>query len=907
MDVDRRRLLARNIRVWPGRRLTAGQRSLVTILVVALGYCVAGRLGTLLSVPPNFATAVWPPSGIALAAVLLFGPRIWPGVLAGAFLVNAASPWFDSEWSWSAIIDVTIAVSISLGATLQALLGAYLIRRTVGFPDPLIRDRKILAFLVLGGPVSCMIAPTWGVASLAFAGRLEGLVPLAQNWWTWWVGDTIGVILFAPLTLICFARPRSVWRPRRVSVALPLIGALIVTIIGFALTYFLDERRARSEIKRIAASSQQALDFHIDRPLQMIDSLQRYMAYSQVVSRTEFSRWNQDYHFRCPAARMIAWAPVDDTAADASVDAGVQPIRFSVEYVYPEGSPLRSMLLAQGDAFGSDPNLRQLIEKCCSSGSRIASAPFLGEEGTPSDGDRHVMILAPVYHQENHATRKGARRKELKGLLLGVINITALVRSSIPLQDVDTYDLLITDVTDPTSPVVACGLERESSGPQTGQPVPYLRPGFEVPSTIRFAGRVWDCRRLPTADFYGRPANRHYWMVLASGLAMTALLGSFLMILSGRTAQIEASEALYLDLYENAPDMLISLDVGSQRIIECNRTFLDSTGLAKPCVIDKHVYELFDRDSHTEARRAFRAFLTAGQVSDVELRLHCQDGSKIDISMKMSAVRAENGESIICRAALRDITARKRIEADLKAQEMELAHAGRLSMMGEMAAGLAHEINQPLGAIAAYAEGALIRLRDAKPDPESLGQILQRIADDAHRAGQVIRRLRQFLAKRPPERTDVQVNDLVREVAQFVDADLRSRDVRLGIDLGRNMPCVQGDPIQLQQVLLNLVRNACDAMQETAPSRRHMMIRTRSGDRENIEVTVEDCGHGLSSTMNDQLFETFFSTKDEGLGMGLAISRSIIESHGGQIWATSNLEGGASFYFTLPASLEVFA
>ena len=256
---------------------------------------------------------------------------------------------------------------------------------------------------------------------------------------------------------------------------------------------------------------------------------------------------------------------------------------------------------------------------------------------------------------------------------------------------------------------------------------------------------------------------------------------------------------------------------------------------------------------------------------------------------------------------LRDITARKRAETDLKVQEMELAHVGRLSMMGEMAAGLAHEINQPLGAIAAYAEGASIRLRDGKPDLNSLTNVLERIARDAHRAGQVIRRLREFLRKRTPERTSVRINDLVREVAQFVDADLRRRMVRMGVDLGKELPPIQGDPIQIQQVLLNLVRNGCDAMTDTDPSRRSLVIRTRCRDGESIDVSVEDCGHGLSSIQNDQLFEAFFSTKDEGLGMGLAISRSIIEAHGGQIWATSNLEGGASFHFSLPITAEVCA
>jgi C4-dicarboxylate-specific signal transduction histidine kinase len=273
--------------------------------------------------------------------------------------------------------------------------------------------------------------------------------------------------------------------------------------------------------------------------------------------------------------------------------------------------------------------------------------------------------------------------------------------------------------------------------------------------------------------------------------------------------------------------------------------------------------------------------------------------------MNVSTVRDENGESVYYRAVLRNITAKKRVEAHLKKQEMELAHVARLSMMGEMATGLAHEINQPLAAIAAYAEGASIRLRDGNPDLQSLSLVVDRIASDAHRAGEIIRRLREFLRKREPDQSIIDINDLVREVALFVGTDMKRREVSLGMDLEQDLPPVSGDSIQIQQVLLNLVRNGCDAMMDIDPPRRNMLLRTRSIGGSNVEVEVVDSGHGLSGSERDQLFDAFFSTKHDGLGMGLAISRSIIESHGGAIGATSNLEGGATFFFSLPATHQV--
>jgi PAS domain S-box-containing protein len=351
--------------------------------------------------------------------------------------------------------------------------------------------------------------------------------------------------------------------------------------------------------------------------------------------------------------------------------------------------------------------------------------------------------------------------------------------------------------------------------------------------------------------------------------------------------------------------MFISVDVATQRVTECNKTFLTVTGFSKSEIIDRHVYDLYHPDCLDEARRSFRLFLTKGKTQDLELLLRRADGNVVDVSMNVSAVRGADGELLYSRAVLRDITAKKRAEARIKNQEIVLAHVSRLSMMGEMATGLAHEINQPLAAIAAYAEGAAVRLRNGNVDTHRLAQVVDRISADAHRAGEVIRRLRKFVRKREPDRTQVDLNELVMDVVQFVATDTRQREVTICFDLDDDLPALQADAVEIQQVLLNLVRNGCDAMQETDPANRHLVIRTRSDGQESIEVDVEDRGHGLHESMEDQVFEAFFSSKNEGLGMGLAISRSIIESHGGRIWVTPNLEGGATFHFSLPAAKGV--
>jgi len=221
-------------------------------------------------------------------------------------------------------------------------------------------------------------------------------------------------------------------------------------------------------------------------------------------------------------------------------------------------------------------------------------------------------------------------------------------------------------------------------------------------------------------------------------------------------------------------------------------------------------------------------------------------------------------------------------------------------------AGLAHEINQPLAAIAAYADGVAIRIRNGAIDDQRLIAVVENIAADAHRAGEIIRRLRQFVRNREPDRAPVDINRLVLDVSQFVASDAAQRQFRVQLELAEDLPSAWSDAIEFQQVLLNLVRNGFDAMVDTPVDDRRLTIRTKQV-AESIEVSVEDHGHGLPSGTKEQLFEAFFTSKEEGLGMGLAISRSIVESYGGRIWAASTKMGTKActrFQFTLPVATD---
>jgi two-component system sensor kinase FixL len=249
---------------------------------------------------------------------------------------------------------------------------------------------------------------------------------------------------------------------------------------------------------------------------------------------------------------------------------------------------------------------------------------------------------------------------------------------------------------------------------------------------------------------------------------------------------------------------------------------------------------------------------------------------------------------------IRDITERRRLEEEARQDRERLAHVTRLTMMGEMATGIAHEINQPLTAIASYAQ-ACIRLlgdEDARHDDE-VQDALEQISRQAMRAGEVIRRLRTFVRKGENKRTPHDLNALVSEVERLAEVDAKLHGAKLRLELGESLPGVLVDGVQIQQVLLNLIRNGLEAMEEAGVTDEPVIVRTERNGNE-IEVSVIDSGVGLKPEDEDSLFNPFHTTKKTGMGMGLSISRSIIMSHGGRMWFTRNAERGTTFHFSLP-------
>ena len=251
---------------------------------------------------------------------------------------------------------------------------------------------------------------------------------------------------------------------------------------------------------------------------------------------------------------------------------------------------------------------------------------------------------------------------------------------------------------------------------------------------------------------------------------------------------------------------------------------------------------------------------------------------------------------------VRDLSARAAAEREITEARVRLTHVARLSTMGEMAAGLAHEINQPLAAIATYAQACQYLIEKGDPaDAAEVRDALMQIDKQALRAGEVIRRLRTFVSNREVRHERVSCQRLLDDLQALARPDARANDVRLVFEADADVPEIMGDPVQLQQVLINLIRNGIDAMQLAGSARREIVVRARALE-DGVEFSVRDFGPGLEPVAVANLFNPFFTTKANGTGLGLAISRTIVNAHGGKLAHRPADGTGACFHFTLPAA-----
>ena len=402
--------------------------------------------------------------------------------------------------------------------------------------------------------------------------------------------------------------------------------------------------------------------------------------------------------------------------------------------------------------------------------------------------------------------------------------------------------------------------------------------------------------------------KRYWYWVIASMVALLALLGLTSMVvrhnreLQYRQRRLERRHQL---INESVADGIYGVDlVGNCTFI--NRAMTEMTGWTPEDLIGKNQH-LILHHTHEDGSPFPRTDCPVYQSSfDNQPRFVEDDifwkknGSYISVEYSCTPLRGLRGETRGSVVVFRDISARKQAQKHVEEHQLQLAHVGRLSTLGEMASGIAHELNQPLTAISTNAR-ACIRLLEADVDnAENCADVMEKIASQAERAGGVIRHIRHFTHKELPNIKPAKLKSMLNVVLDLVDREIKSKKIILELDLDQDAQWVMAQDIQVEQVILNLVRNAIESLESMPKAKRKLMIKTRSMPRGKVEIRVTDTGRGIKKVIQEQLFEPFMTTKDNGMGLGLSISQGIIEAHGSQIKVETPIgHSGVSFYFGL--------
>jgi PAS domain S-box-containing protein len=346
------------------------------------------------------------------------------------------------------------------------------------------------------------------------------------------------------------------------------------------------------------------------------------------------------------------------------------------------------------------------------------------------------------------------------------------------------------------------------------------------------------------------------------------------------------------------------------RIVDANQAFLDMVGHGPEDLVSGRLRwtELTPAEWRDADEQAIAELKAVGTLQPREKEYIRKDGSRVPVLVARALFEWKPDEGV---SFVIDMTDRKRAEERLRASEqrfvdaqMELAHVTRITTLGELAASIAHEVNQPLAAVVANAEASLRWLRRATPDLDEACRSVEWIINDGNRASEVIRRVRALANKTEIEKVPLDVNEIIREVITLVQRELISHRVSLRMELAPALPTVLGDRVQLQQVIINLVMNGIEAMQSVTDRPRELVVRSGQDQPGQALISVADCGVGIAAENVDRLFNPFFTTKSGGMGMGLSICRSIMEAHGGRLWATATMPHGAMFQFTLPVNAD---
>ena len=653
--------------------ITAGRgRTFFMILFVAVAYYIGGRLSLTLAIPPGYATAVWPPAGIALAAALLFGKRIWPGIWLGSYLVNVWTQ-LDASDLETVIHSSLLPATIALGAATQAVAGAWLIRRFVGYSNILEQEFDVVRLLALGGPVACMISSVVGVISLWTSGLIPSDVALF-NWWTWWVGDSIGVLIFTPIILIWSIRPFHLWLRQQLAVTLPLLLLFAIVLTAFIETSASEQKGVKTGFEALSNETTRHLQMDLKRYDVILSAIAGLFISSDDVTAIEFDHYAGILLGQLPGLFAVSWNEVVPESRRQVFETQMRAQGFS-DFKIVEPNEQGQLVAAaardqhvvvkyvryavaaksvQGLDFEFDPARHATNQKAAET-RRPAATGSIRLLGDIEQGNGLLLNL-PVFDRNNH----------LRGFA------TLVIRQRNLLEEMRK------DLAD--AGVELQILDRSASLSEQniyGGNVVAAKGDLSHVVSIDVGQRKWELRYILPASYLIAHRPIGAWLVLAGGMFLIALLGILLLVMVGRAAKIErrvgertlqlrASEERFRDLVESGPDAVVI--VGASGQIELVNSLTEKLfGYSRKELIGQAA-------AHLIPGQFWSDHASLGDNGTVTPRARAmgeghalfgrrKDGSEFPLEISLSPLRV--GDETIITSAIRDITVRKQAEAEL--------------------------------------------------------------------------------------------------------------------------------------------------------------------------------------------------------------------------------------------------
>ncbi len=528
-------------------------KNFVKIACLACWYFLAGRLGLLLAIPPGYATVFWPASGIALAFIYHYGYRLLPGVFIGSAVLNFLTYYSPENWNDVVITHLINALSIGTGATLQAWLGTFLMRRFIGTNDRLEKTRNILKFLMLGAIISGLVSASWGISTLL----LTKTIPLSNSlfsWWTWYTGDVLGIMVFSPVIMLLLND--AVNKARKVYVAVPMLVIFSIVIHLFILGLKWEDKRAKAVFENNAILAAEHIKKEFLSYWQELEALESFYKSFNVINRDEFSTFVSDSLSRHKGIKGMVWVPyitADERKGfeqkvrsegfpnfyikerdenNELVKAGPRDQYFPAYFMEPFTASYHHRM---GQDLGMEKKRHDALMRAAKTGHGIATRRIRFFSETEAD-QFGVLVNIPIYKKDFNPKNEQERLENLQGYVVGAYRFKDILEPLIWPWHSKGLEIEIIDKTEPEQPEMLFSSSTGSAKKDVSLPA---KSSFTRNFTLDVYDRIWEIRAY--SPFFYIIANKNWaiWITLAGGVFFTGLLGTFLLMATGRTAEIE--------------------------------------------------------------------------------------------------------------------------------------------------------------------------------------------------------------------------------------------------------------------------------------------------------------------------------------------------------------------------------